>query len=90
MFVATNALFWKFFKRQNSTHLTILKHQNTKTPIYKLSKNHRVFTLLGIFGSDRRNLQSTVSLDHPVETETLFNKSGKGGGVLQLQTKSAM
>ena len=90
MFVATNALYWKFFKRQNSTHLTLLKHLNTKTSLYKLSKNHRVFTLLGIFGSDRRNLQSTVSLDHPVETETWFKKSGKGGEVLQLQTKSAL
>ena len=59
---------WKYIKRQNSTHLTLLKHQNTKTSLYKLFKNHWVITLLGIFGFVRRNLQSTVSLDHPVLT----------------------
>ena len=64
LYVAKNALYWKFFKRRNSTHLTL---QNTKTSLYKLSKNHLVFTLLEIFGSDRRNLQFTVSLDHPIE-----------------------
>ena len=84
------ALYWKIFERQNSTHLAFLKQQNTKTSLYKLSKNHRVITLLENFGSVRRNLQSTVSLDHPVETETWFKKSGKGGEVLQLQTKSAL
>ena len=26
LYVATNALYWKFFKRQNSTHLTLLKY----------------------------------------------------------------
>ena len=31
-----------------------------------LSKNHWVITLLGIFESVGRKLQSTVSLDHPV------------------------
>ena len=66
LYGATNALYWKCIKRQNSTHLALLKHQNTKTSLYKLSKNHWVFTLLEIFGSVRRNLQSTVSLDHPV------------------------
>ena len=60
------ALYWKIFERQNSTHLAFLKQQNTKTSLYKLSKNHRVITLLENFGSVRRNLQSTVSLDHPV------------------------
>ena len=48
------------------THLGVLKHQNTKTSLYKLSKNHCVITLFEIFGSVRRDLQSTVSLDHPV------------------------
>ena len=67
LYAATNALYWKFFIRQNSTHLTLLKHQNTKTSPYKLSKNHWVITLLEIFGSDRRNLQFTVFLDHPVD-----------------------
>ena len=43
-----------------------LKHQNTKTSLYKLYKNHWVITLLGIFGYDIRNLQFIVSLDHPV------------------------
>ena len=53
---ATNALHWKCLKSQNSTHLTLLKHQNTKTSLYKLSKNHWVITLLENFGSVRRNL----------------------------------
>ena len=39
LYGATNASYWKCFKRQNSTHLTPLKHQNTKTFLYKLSKN---------------------------------------------------
>ena len=67
LYGATNALYWKCFKRQNSTHLTPLKHQNTKTSLYKLSKNHWVITLFEFFGSVRRDLQSTVSLDHPVD-----------------------
>ena len=62
------ALYWKISEKQNSTHLAFLKHQNTKTSLYKLSKNHWVITLLEIFGSVRRKLQSTVSLDHPVIT----------------------
>ena len=66
LYGAVNALYWKCLKRQNSTHLTPLKHQNTKTSLYKLSKNHWVITLLEIFGSVRRKLQSTISLDHPV------------------------
>ena len=37
-----NALYWKTIKRQNSTHLTLLKHQNTKTALYKLPKNRWV------------------------------------------------
>ena len=69
LYGATNASYWKCFKRQNSTHLTPLKHQNTKTSLYKLSKNHWVITLFEIFGSVRRDLQSTVSLDHPVSDE---------------------
>ena len=59
-------LKWLLVCSQDLTHLTLLKHQNTKTFLYKLSKNHWVITLLESFGSDRRNLQSTVSLDHPV------------------------
>ena len=48
------------------THLTILKHKNTKTSLYKLSKNHRVIALYEIFGPVRKNLQFTVFNDHPV------------------------
>ena len=66
LYGATNALYWKCFKRQNSTHLTPVKHQNTKTSLYKLTKNYWVITLFEILGSVRRDLQSTVSLDHPV------------------------
>ena len=44
----------------------ILKHQNTKTSLYKLSKNHWVIALLEIFGSVRKKLQFTVFNDHPV------------------------
>jgi hypothetical protein len=64
---AANTLYWKCLKRQNSTYLTLLKHQNTKTSLYELSKNHLVIALLENFGSVRRKLQSTVFLDHPVE-----------------------
>ena len=67
LYGAVNALYWKCLKRQNSTHLTLLKHQNTITSLYMLSKNHWVITLLGIFESVGRKLQSTVSLDHPVQ-----------------------
>ena len=37
------------------THLRVLKHQNTKTSLYKLSKNHWVDVLFEIFGSVRKN-----------------------------------
>ena len=53
-------------ERQNSTHLAFFKHQNTKTSLYKLSKNHWVSSLFEIFGSVRTKLQSTVFNDHPV------------------------
>ena len=53
-------------ERQNSTHLTLLKHQNTKTALYKLPKNHWVIALFEIFGSVRNKLLLIVSLDHPV------------------------
>ena len=35
----------------NFTHLAVLKHQNTKTSLYKLSKNHWVNALFETFGS---------------------------------------
>ena len=53
-------------ERQNSTHLAFFKHQNTKTSLYKLSKNLWVNELFKISLSVGRKLQSTVSLDHPV------------------------
>ena len=65
---AANARYWKSSERQNSTHLTVLKHQNTKTSLYKLSKNHWVDVLFEIFGSVRKKLQSTVTNDHPVDS----------------------
>ena len=66
LFGAAIALYWKIFERQNSMHLAFLKHQNTKTSLYKLSKNHWVIALLEISWSVRRELQFTVYLDHPV------------------------
>ena len=66
LYGAANALYWKSSERQNSMHLTLLKHQNTKTSLYKLSKNHWVIALFKKIGSVRKRLQSTVSLDHPV------------------------
>ena len=63
---ATNALLWKRSETQNFTYLTILKHQNTKTSLNELSKNHWVIALFEIFGSVRKEIQSTVFNDHPV------------------------
>ena len=65
--------YWKISERQNSTHLTLLKHQNTKTSLYKLSKNHWVIALFKKIGSVRKRLQSTVSLDHPVSSNWHFS-----------------
>merc|ERR1711894_615964 len=67
LYGAANALYWKSSERQNSMHLTLLKHQNTKTSLYKLSKNHWVIAFFKNFGSVRKKLQFTVLLDHPVE-----------------------
>ena len=63
---AAKALFWKISETQNFTYLTISKHQNTKTSLNKLSKNHGVIAIFDIFGSVRRKLQFTVFNDHPV------------------------
>ena len=63
--------YLKISERQNSTHLTLLKHQNTKTSLYKLSKNHWVIALSKKIRSVRKILQSTVSLDHPVLSSLL-------------------
>ena len=71
LYVTTNALYWKFLEMQNSMHGTLLKHQNTKTSLYVLSKNHWVITLLEKFWSGRRNFHFTVSLDHPVSISSV-------------------
>ena len=46
--------------------LTILRHQNTKTAAYKVSKNDWVIPFFAIFRFAREKLLVTVSLDHPV------------------------
>ena len=84
-----NVLYRKSFKRQNSTNLTLLKYQNTKTALYELHKNHWVFALFEIFGPVRKRLQSTVFNDHPVasldfklsvsESFTFFTASASTG-----------
>ena len=77
MYGVVNALYWKNSKRQISIHLTVLKHQNTKTSLYELSRNHWVFELFEIFGSVRKKLQFTVFNDHPVvqgEAQTILSK----------------
>ena len=66
LYDAANALYWKISERRNSTHLAFLKHQNTKTSLCELSKNHWVIAPFYISGPIKRKLQSTVSLDHPV------------------------
>ena len=71
LYDAANVLYWKISERQNSTHLAFLKHQNTKTSLYKLSKSHWVIALLEIFGSVRKKLQFTVFNDQPVFDENL-------------------
>ena len=55
-------------KGKSPTHLTLLKHQNTKTAQYKLPKNHGVIALLEIFVCVRRKLLVTVFLDHPLRS----------------------
>ena len=68
LYCVANTLYWKSFKRQIFTHLTVLKHQNTKTSLNKLSKNHWVIAIFEIFGSVRKKLQFTVFNDHPVKS----------------------
>ena len=45
----------------------LLKDQNTKTSLYKLSKNGWVCAFFYFFYSIREILQDTVLLDHPVQ-----------------------
>ena len=61
---AAKALFWKISETQNFTYLTILKHQNTKTSLNKLSKNP---------SEENYNLQSlmiTLYLGRPSDVTT--------------------
>ena len=69
---AANALLWKSSKTQNFTYLTVLKHQNTKTSLNELSKNHWVIALFEIFGPVRNKLLVAVSLDHPVTEVCMY------------------
>ena len=60
LYDAAIALHWKISERQNSTHLAFLKHQNTKTSLCELSKNHWVIALFKFLGpsEENYNLQS--------------------------------
>ena len=76
LYGAANAQYWNISERQNCVHLTLLRHQNTKTSLKKVSKNHWVLTIFLIFGFVRKKLQSTVSNDHPV-ADSYFQAEGK-------------
>ena len=71
LYAATNTLYWKCFKRQNARDT--FETSKYQTSLYKLFKNHWVITLFEMFGSVRRNLQSTVSLDYPVASQTVLD-----------------
>ena len=49
------ALYWKMSERQNSTYMAFFKPQNTKTSLYKLSKNHWVIAFLKFLGPSEEN-----------------------------------
>ena len=58
-----------FGTAQNITtfvHLTILRHQNTKTAAYQLSKNDWVRPIFLFFGFAREKSFVTVAFDRPV------------------------
>ena len=80
LYVATNALYWKFFKRQISTHLILLKHQNTKTFLYMLSKNHWVITLLEILGSDYQKFTIYSLFGSPCKSRDCDDTDDKDNG----------
>ena len=52
LYVTTNALYWKFLEMQNSMHLTLLKHQNTKNNQSVKISSHNILQ----FSRDFRNL----------------------------------
>ena len=58
-------------------HLTLLRHQNIKTSLCKLSKNHWVMLYFVSFRSVREKLQFTVSLDHPVPYDSFHKTQSK-------------
>ena len=58
--------FGTTLKGKTFFHLTIPRHQNTKTAAYKLSKNDWVRPFFGIFRFAREKLFVTVAFDHPV------------------------
>ena len=58
-----------FGTAQNITtfvHLTILRHQNTKTAAYQISKNDWVRPIILFFGFAREKSFVTVAFDRPV------------------------
>ena len=59
-----NVLYLMRSQRQNSTRMTLLKHQNTKTALFKYPKNDWVIALVKI-------LVFTVFLDHPLKHKIL-------------------
>ena len=61
-------LFWHSPDRYGFCQLTILRHQNTKTAAYKLSKNDWVMPFFVIFRFAREKLLVTVSWDHPIKS----------------------
>ena len=61
----STTLKWKIF-----FHLIIMRHQNTKTAAWKLSKNHWVRLFFVFFRFVREILFVTVAFDHPVTVKT--------------------
>ena len=62
-------------KAQLFFHLTILRHQNTKTAAYQLSKNDWVRPFIGVFRFTRDKSFVTVAFDHPVVLICETNKN---------------
>ena len=58
--------FWHSPKRNNFFHLTILKHQNTKTAAYQLSNFFGVRPFFLVFGFAREKSFVTVAFYHTV------------------------
>ena len=62
----------KTLKDTTFFHLTILRHQNTKTAAYKLSKNVWVRQFFGVFRFAKEKLFVTVAFDHPVSIKQTY------------------